>query len=66
MNCDACGTKTLGFIVSTQGGTRGLTVAVPRSRKTWCRPCGEHRVAELNARDERVRLANKGATDVHM
>lgn len=59
MKCGVCGAKCLGLIVSVQGGTRGLTVGVPRSRKVYCRPCGEARVAELDARDERVRLGNR-------
>jgi hypothetical protein len=51
MQCSKCQAKTLGFMVSVQGGTRVLTVAVPRGRKAYCRPCGEAQIETLRTKE---------------
>lgn len=53
MRCSECGAKTLGFMITVQGGTRLLSVAVPRGRKPYCVSCGTERIADMNARDRR-------------
>lgn len=60
MTCSNCGASTLGYMVTTQGGTRTYDVAVPRSRKVYCKDCAKTRVEELNERDRRRTSARPG------
>lgn len=59
-SCDRCGNRTLGFTITTQGGTRVLSVASRRSKGNYCKACGNTRINELNAADKRRAERRKG------